>query len=250
MKISSTCLVRLVLILATFFFAQMMPIVERSANAQDLTGTWVGSNILNDVGTTISFSLAQYGDVATGSIVQNGVATLIVGQVQSGQVTLIEYSKSSFYQIIATGTTDGQTMSGELMDTLGAQGSFNATKIDVPLSPTTQLTAPPAVVVQHKTIKVTMQKFTAVDAKTARLTSPSRAEALEAAPASSGLTTSYELTLKRKSDRIVSISKRNVQTIKNLKPGVYSSSYRVSALKKGKKVYTTKKSPTISFVVP
>lgn len=226
---------------------------EVYAQSVDVTGTWNGASVAGGVSYPNRFTLIQNGTKVTGTIEPssptsgsgNFVGT-IVGNSLSLQSTypLINYSSSS------SALTDGFSMSGTFLDSQGTSGTFSATKLSGPLSPGTRLDLPPVVQVNARTASVVMKRFTEVVSQ-AQMNSIARKEDRNSSirAGTSAMKIQYTVTVKSGKTSIQKNSTRNLVTFKNLPPGKYTASYKVSALRGKKVVFTTKKSPAASFSI-
>ena len=189
--------------------------------------------------------MKQVGTVVTGTQLASANAKCTIsGSIVGTTLNMYSECPSVNYSSNSVAQTDGLTMSGTFLDSQSTAGTFSATKTQTTLAPDTQIQIAPQVSVQGKTAKFQLQKFTKVSLSklnSAKLRSLLKAKAPK-------LTFQYELSIKGAEKRKL-VSKRNAVTAKNLKPGNYTSDYKLTAFKDGKKAFSTKASPITSFTV-
>ena len=226
-----------ILFLVSLFF---LPITAFAAF--DVTGSWTGSSLAGGNTYANSFTIQQQGTVITGTQIAGVNQTcFLTGTITGNAISFHTECPTISYSSDASGFTDGTNMTGTFLDSQGTSGTFEAQKISVPvLTPDTKLTESPVVQVKAQTATFILKKFTQISLSKLRSISI-RAKAQK-------LTLDYELTIAGAEKRKIT-SKKNVLTAKNLKPGNYSSSYKITAYKDNKKAYSTKASPTARFSI-
>jgi hypothetical protein len=202
----------------------------------DITGLWTGSTVVSGNGAiypnTITF--IQSSSVVIGSTPPstNGICTYS-GTVSGDQITLsascpaVNYSSTS----AATLNAANNSMQGTFSDSQGTTGTFSLSKQKNVLTPGKQLTESALGTVQSKTATITLLKFDSAQPKGGKTPK-----------------VNYEVTVKGAEKRTVT-SKKNIITLKNLKSGNYTVTYKVLAVINDEKVYASKRSPAASFVI-
>jgi hypothetical protein len=209
----------------------------------DVTGLWIGTTDVGQTSSPNTFVFYQNGtDLLGAQIDGTGANCILEGTVIGNQISFHSDCPTINYSSDATGTTDGKTMSGSFLDSQSTSGTFTAQKFEVPLTRGTVIETPPVVTVHGKSATVFMQKFRSVNVAKPRRLGSSYASVLKA-------TVQYELTIKGSADRRKIISKRNSITARNLKPGAYVTSYRVLAIRNGKKLFASARSPLGTFTI-
>lgn len=223
------------------FFLLLCPFASPVRAQVNVTGSWTGFSFAGGASYFNSFAFVQSGTKLVGSAVAGNAPGVITGTIAGNQMTFHSEYPSIKYSSDAVATTDGQTISGTFLDSQGTSGTFTAQKALVPLTPNLPLLNPPVVQIPKGGggAKFTLQMFS---------------DAEEPAPgsrraASSGATIRYEVTLRGPERRKLS-SKRNTVTVRDLSAGRYSVSYSASALRKGRSIFKSSKSPNAVFVVP
>ena len=240
---------RLALIIAPFIFATVVA-APFDAAAIDVTGEWIGSSLTGGNSYANYFVLYQQGNNIYGTQLAGNNATCSFNGVATGnqiqfhsECPTINYSSDS----VATVAADSNSMSGTFIDSQATTGTFTATKQSVPtLDPSTTITQAPVIKTQKQNVTFILKKFLKVSATR----SSSGAVLRKVLAKSPALAVRYTITIKG-AERRKLVSAKNKVTAKNLKPGTYTATYRVSAVRKNteKKVYTTNTSPVAGFTV-
>jgi len=124
------------------------------------------------------------------------------------------------------------------------------------LTPLTKLLSAPVVIVQNKTIKLLLEKFSSATLKKIKTGKATEYvfEVEEARKARSKVSVRYEIIISRtdtkKRDVKTATTKRNEYTLRNLKSGAYSAKYRAQLVSDGKVKARTKFSPSAQFKIP
>lgn len=207
----------------------------------NVTGSWVGSSIAGGNSYPNTFSLVQNGSAVTGSgIAGNNAPGVITGTVNGSQLTFHSEYPSINYSSDAIATTDGRTMSGTFLDSQGTSGTFTAQNILPTLTPNFTIPDPPIVQIKGRNLTLTLQpfaKFQSTVAKTFERKSQGKT------------TIQYTITIKKGSQRLQRITKRNTETVRNLASGTYRVNYKASAIRGGKTIFSSKVSPTAVFTI-
>jgi hypothetical protein len=232
---------RALLLAIPFFFAA-------AAHADpNVTGAWNGFLIIGSSQFPTTITLVQHGTTVTGSTLGGKAPGVISGTQIGTQFNAHVDVPSSGYSSDFSGTTDGKTATGQFSDSNGIAGSFVATKGGPTLGPATHLADPPVVEVHAHSATVTMVNFTKVSlATTKRMLLAAKIRG----GANGKLSIQYELTIHSSSVQRRRVSASNIVTVAGLPSGEYTANYRVAALKNGKAVFTTKKSPAAQFTIP
>ena len=195
-----------------------------TAHADSITGSWSG--------TTLGiyenhFAFVQRGNTVTGSA-WSGRPGVITGTINGNTFTLHSLY-SDGYSADAEATISGNTMTGTFLDSQGTSGGWIAQRDEPIVSRSTVLYVPPVVEVRGRRATVTAVRFTEVGGET-------------------GAKVRYDVKLSGRASSSISSTKNKI-TFANLGPGKYKASYRVTATRKGKKIFSATKSPTAIFVV-
>ncbi len=201
----------------------------------------------------IDTGVAYIGSGSNGSI--TWTTTAVVENFELSQVNT--YNAMTNFVVVYQGTVNQSSteIAGTWIDSTAAQGTFTAQRaIPTDFGPKTPLTEAPHITIAGDDITVTMEKFTKALPKGANNGKASIRGALPHASAAKSpkITISYEVTIKgttRQQTRKTIISKRNQVTVRNLKPGNYTSSYKVKAIQNGAAIYSSKSSPKATFTV-
>ena len=210
------------------------------ADGVDVTGDWSGTTVVNGEIQPYIFYLKQTGSVVTGSQITNNQACQISGSIENTLLTFQTDCPTLSYSWEAVAYTDGLIMSGGFVDSQGTSGTFNAQKSSPVLTPGTQLSDPPRIEIRGDTVVFTLNKFLKVS-----MTKSNRQVSVAKSPS---LTLMYEVKIRGTEVRQLT-SKKNILALKNLKPGSYTSTYRVIAFKNGKRAFATNSSPAASFTL-
>ncbi len=211
------------------------------ANAQvDVTGSWSGFSFTSNGTFANTFSLKQNGAKVIGSSIAGVNAPGVInGMIEGDQFTFHSEYPSINYSSDAEATTDGVMMSGTFLDSQGTSGTFVAEKFIVPLTPNLTISDPPIVQVKGNDVKLVLQKFSSVGELSAQLTGGA---------AKVKTTIQYEVAIRGAEIRKL-VTKKNIITAQNLVSGKYSVSYRASAIRNGKRLFSSRTSPKASFTV-
>jgi hypothetical protein len=222
-----------------FIAALLMPsaLVAQSIN---ITGAWTGATFVGPLTFLNDFAFVQRGSSVTGSNASGVTPGFATGTITGNTLQLFNNFPSIGYSSNSTATITQNTISGTFIDSQGTSGTFILNRVNLVLTPTTTLVNPPIPAVKGKTVTLTFLKFNSIAAqqRTQRSTR-----------ASKRLTPRYTVTLQRGTTRTRLVTKRNSITVKSLKAGTYTASYKVSAIRNGKTVYTTASSPSTSFTI-
>lgn len=211
----------------------------------NVTGLWTGTTTVSNGGGVYqnTFTLIQSGSAVTGGTPpdQNGGCSYS-GNVTGDQISLFASCPNVNYTSSSTATLNAtfDSMAGTFSDSQGTTGTFEASKQKNNLVKGIAINEPPLVVISGKNVNVSLLKFDGVQAKVTK--------AAEVLAAKGAPKINYEVTLKGAEKRKLTTKKTEV-TLKNLKSGNYTLTYKVIAIKDDKVVQSSKKSPTASFVV-
>lgn len=182
-------------------------------------------------------------DFSTGAITR--VSNAVGGAEANGRSDVVSFTSSGYngenialsYRSFATNLTSEGLSGGA--DVFNSAASVS----NLVLSKATTLEVPPDVSVSGRQGTFKLQKFASVQAKSATLTRASKPK----------LSIRYDIKVdadsRKKRDNRRKTSKKNQISLKGLKPGGYSSSYRVLTLRGEKTVRKTKFSPPQRFTV-
>lgn len=213
----------------------------------DITGLWTGTTVVSGGGGTFANTVTyiQSGTTITGSTPpsQNGICSYS-GTLIGSQLTLSASCPSVNYSSNSTATVNAENnfIQGTFSDSQGTTGTFTQSKQQNTLVPGKELTEAPLAVVQDKNVTITVLKFNNAGTKS------TAQKSLFQISAAKGLKVKYEVSIKGAEKRKLT-SKKNIITVKNLKPGNYTVSYKAVAFNGDQKSFSSKPSPSAGFTI-
>ncbi len=205
--------------------------IVSSAEAQvKMNGAWSGTTIAGGGTYPNTFLFFQSGSRVFGSAIANGKPGIITGTISGNQLTFRSVYKGLNYSSDAVATTDGQTMSGTFLDSQGTSGTFSAQNSQSTLMPQFVLAVPPICRLSSGNLKINMLRFFGIE------------------NATDDTSVRYTVTVRSSTTRKI-ISKSSALTLSGLAKGTYRVSYKASAVRAGKVLFSSTTSPVASCVV-